>query len=331
MKNKINFIDLKSVFKVRRLHMYKEAWWYWFWLFFFENPENPEKPKQLMILWSSKNEDNVKCNGLNFKLKDPLNKNILKGAVASWYFDGKKMHKNFILERCNIKFSNSSLSTDSCIQTLFKVNGKNCTIKMGNDVELFAEEKLKPTVDALALKKSSKITAIDARRFSVKGKAFGKRVKGTAFFECVFCSLPIPSWYWGIFHFKNGATLNYFYPYFFNERLGVGTMLFNDKGKTYVFRGLKIKETISRGLPSFKVSGKNKNQTINFNVKTYSHAQWLIEKRHLKIIPFALFYNEFPSIITNFTLEEKVSKKKTDLKSLGDAVGNTDHTKGMLL
>ncbi|UCD92371.1 MAG: hypothetical protein JSV43_00090, partial [Methanobacteriota archaeon] len=31
------------------------TWWWWWWLLFFKNPENPQRTKQMVILWGTRN------------------------------------------------------------------------------------------------------------------------------------------------------------------------------------------------------------------------------------------------------------------------------------
>jgi|WetSurMetagenome_2_1015567.scaffolds.fasta_scaffold133292_2 hypothetical protein len=137
---KSNHIDIeKEVFDIKNEPMPPGTWWWWFWLFFLNNPKNAEKPRQLMILWSIKNVKEIHCNDEKFIFNLPLDKNNLRGVVAAWYFNGEKMHDDFLFEQCNIKISDKMLTSDSTMPTSFSIDkGKNI-IKMGNDFELVAE------------------------------------------------------------------------------------------------------------------------------------------------------------------------------------------------
>ena len=85
---KVNF--KRKVFDIADEPRPRGAWWWWFWLFFFNNPKNPAKPRQLMILWSSKNVKKISCNDLQINLTHPDDRSNLDGAVAAWYYDGKR-------------------------------------------------------------------------------------------------------------------------------------------------------------------------------------------------------------------------------------------------
>ena len=45
------------------------TWWWWWWLFFVKDPENPERTKQLMILWSTKYTDDIYVMDHHWKCK----------------------------------------------------------------------------------------------------------------------------------------------------------------------------------------------------------------------------------------------------------------------
>ena len=48
-----------ELFDVSHTKPRRGTWWWWFFLFIFNNPKNPEKPRQLMILWSTKKDKEI--------------------------------------------------------------------------------------------------------------------------------------------------------------------------------------------------------------------------------------------------------------------------------
>jgi hypothetical protein len=100
----------------------KGAWLWWFWLFFIhdENTSKTGRCRQLMILWSVKNDRKIKVNSLGVTTKKCINSSenpsILDGAHACWYYDGEKMHDDFILELSKMKLDSKkqSLVADDC-------------------------------------------------------------------------------------------------------------------------------------------------------------------------------------------------------------------------
>ncbi|MCK5023567.1 MAG: hypothetical protein KAS04_05315, partial [Candidatus Aenigmarchaeota archaeon] len=215
-KEKRVFIDLeKRVFDVKNETMTRGAWWWWFWLFFFNNPKNPDKPRQLMILWSTKNVKEIKCNHLKIKLDhDITNKTNLDGAVAAWYFDGEKMHHNFLLEQCNVLLKEHGLLSKSKISTSFTMKGKKSIVKIGKDMEFVAtaEEKYdmtKPYHNSNTYIRNLGYSIIKVNHLDLKGKVDNKPINGSAYFQRVFVNSPSVPWYWGIIHFESGALLTY--------------------------------------------------------------------------------------------------------------------------
>jgi hypothetical protein len=78
------------------------SWWWWWWLLFLDPPEKGMNPRQLMILWSTKDCEQIKVNdymwrrkGTVEQLPDGLRFN---GMTCAWYYDGKTMHDPFVLE-----------------------------------------------------------------------------------------------------------------------------------------------------------------------------------------------------------------------------------------
>jgi hypothetical protein len=336
MKTKIrnNLIDIeKKVFDIKNEPMPPGAWWWWFWLFFFNNPKNPDKPMQLMLLWSTKNAKEIHCNDIKFKLNLPLNKNNLRGVVAAWYFDGEKMHDNFLFEQCNIKISDKMLSSDSTIPTSFSINKNKNIIKIGKDFELTAElenghEFTSPTYHSNTYIGNKGYSMIRLIRLKLTGKIKNEKIHGSAFFHRIFVNAPSPSWHWGIFHFEKGGILTYFNPYLFGKSLKKDITFF-DGNKVHEFNDINVK-LLMKGMPVFAISGESMNEKINFIVNTYSNYSWILKKKTLGIIPNKLIYKEYPAVISDFKLTNKRTGENIVLENLGKSVGNVEHTTGFL-
>lgn len=331
---KTSLIDLKKIFDIKKESMSNGAWWWWFWLFFFENPKNPEKPQQLMILWSTKNAGDMTCNNLKFKLNPSLEDNAIKGIVASWYFDGEKMHHPLILERCNIKILDNQLLTDSTIPTFFSVNKNKSLIKIGNDFELTAklENKhnfKKPVYHSNIYVGNKGYSMIRLIHTKLSGRIKNKPINGSAFFHRIFVNTPTPSWYWGLFHFENGGILTYFNPHLFGKSLKKDITFFDGK-EIHEFVDINVNKK-DKNSNIFIVSGENDFERINFIVNSYSRSSWTLKKKSFGIIPSKMIYNEYPSTVSDFKLINKKTGEKITLEDLGKSVGNTEHTTGFLI
>jgi len=335
LKSKINIIDIeKKVFDIKNEPMPKGAWWWWFWLFFFDNPKNPEKPRQLMILWSTKNSKEIECNNLKIRLKPSLDRSNLCGAVAAWYFDGEKMHHNLLLEQCNINISEKELSSNSSTPTYFSINKNKNTIRIGNDFEFIAEagnkhEFTKPLYQTSTYVGNKGYVIMKLNHLDLIGKVKNDPIKGSAYFQRVFINSLLPSWYWGLVHFENGSVLTYFKPYFLGKSIKKDISFFDGK-KMHDFANIKLKK-IGKDIPTFIVSGKNESEEIKFTLNSYSHSSWSFKKKSLGLVPVKLVYNEYPAVVSDFELKNKKTGEKIDLEDLGSSVGNAEHGTGFML
>jgi hypothetical protein len=336
LKSKDSSIDLeKEVFNIENEPMPNGAWWYWLWLFFFNNPKNPEIPRQLMILWSTKKEREIECNNLKLNINHSNNRNKLDGAVAAWYFDGERMHHNFLLEQCNINILENKLFSSSSIPTSFLIEKDKSIVKIGKDFEFFAKTKnehnfTKPVHRLHKYIGNKGYSIIEIRKMHLNGQAEGKPIYGSAYFQRVFFNMPYPSWYWGIFHFDNGNILTYLNPYLFRKSIRKKITFFDGKC-LHEFNNMSVKKISKENTNIFKVSGENEHEKINFNVNSYSHTSWTFRKKSFGIIPNKLVYNQYPAIISEFKLANKKNGEKIILEDLGKSVGNAEHGVGLLL
>ena len=324
----------RKVFEIQNEPMPRGAWWWWFWLFFFNNPQNPERPRQLMILWSTKNEREISCNDITFRLAPPRDRSALDGIVAAWYFDGEEMHHNFLLEQCNLRISDKELSSDSATPTSFSIDKAKNTVKIGNDFEFIADAGDKhgfvmPTYKSNIYLMNKGYSLLRLNHLDLTGRVNNEEIHGSAYFQRVFVNAPMPPWYWGIFHFEGGGVLSYYRPHLLGKALKKDISFF-DGEKMHKFDNMSI--TSSGGdRPVFTISGETEDEKIDFSVASYSHSSWTFRKRVLGIIPNRLVYNEYPAVISSLRLTNKKTGDEITLKNLGRAVGNAEHTTGLLI
>ncbi|MBU0762229.1 MAG: hypothetical protein KKD39_04335 [Candidatus Altiarchaeota archaeon] len=325
-------VDFREcVFDITNENMRHKGWIWWFWLFFIENPENPDKPRQLMILWSRKNVKKIWC---NHELLDFTGDKKDEGVVACWYFDGEKMHHNYLLEQCTLKIEKDSLTSNSKIPTYFSVDSEGCRVKIGSsfDFKLVGKSDHKfnqPTYYKDNIVKDFSYSLLRHNILKLSGEVEGQKIRGTGYFQRVCVNAPIPPWYWGIFHFENGGVLTYFKPHIFGVGLR-GDICFFDGSDMHVFTDMDV-ERIGSINPIFKIIGKNEVEEITFNVNPYSHSSWTFKGSLLKLLETILVYNEYPAKIEGLTLKNKDAKTIITTKSLGDNVGNAEHSTGILL
>ena len=322
----------KEIFNVLNKPLKKGAWLWWFWLFYIKTPKS-KKPRQLMILWSSKNNPIVECNGVTVTCRQPINKSKFDGTVAAWYFDGKKMHHNFIMEQCNLRVSDTKISSDTKIPTSYQVNKTSNIIKIGNDFKFIAKRKgdhsfLKPIKSHIEyLGKGYSIIRVN--KMDLTGTIKNEKITGTAYLQRVYVNSPTVPWYWGLFHFDNGGVILYFNPRIAGKSIKKQLYFFDSK-KLYKFKKMKVKR-IEGKLPIFEVSGESNQEKISFKVNPYSHSSWTLKRKVLGFLPSNMNYNEYPSTISDLSLTDRKSGKNILIKGLGSNVGNAEHTTGVLL
>jgi len=127
-----------GLFDVAGRHMPKKGWW-WSWLFFFDNPDNPAKPRQLMVLWSLGDVFDVECNGLVIKHRmSPSGGAGSDSLVAAWYYDGGEMRHSLLFERCGVELSGDMLYAGGTTPSSFSVFGSQGEIKIGGRFRFLA-------------------------------------------------------------------------------------------------------------------------------------------------------------------------------------------------
>jgi len=317
------------------------TWWWWFFLFFFNNPKNPEKPRQLMILWSTKRDREISCNDLNIILNHDLEKKsrgkIIDGAVAAWYFDGEKMHHNFVLEQTPLIFSKNSLRA---AKSAIEVKGKKITVVVNKGIkfDLRLKEKNSFTMPTHDSKKmlGFNYELLRMNKLDLTGVVDGKKASGSSYFQRVFLNAPALPWYWGVFHFKKGTALTYFKIH--SGRATGEIPLKRDvqffyKGTLHRINKIKVRRTDKSGLPTFHVSGENKEKKFSFYVEAYSDSWWKFRKKIKGILPIksTFLWHEYPAVIKKFEFIDKKTGKKVTEKDIGIGIGNAEHSFGILV
>ena len=351
---------LKKIWEFDREGIRKGTWWWWFWLFFFDNPENPKKPRQLMILWSTKNEEGpINCNGMDMKLKMPPfkidgKKTVLDGAVAAWYFDGKEMHEDFLLDCCDITVEDGKLS-DSKGLSFFKKTKSGFSVdlksRQGQKISFALSgsgESSHPLFKQKSYANAFNYRILKMNRMNLKAilEKGGKKegCKGTAYFQKVTVNAPAVPWFWSIVHFKDGSWLSYFNPHFGTSAIRKKLPLrfldlplkkeleFYDAKtkKHHSFKKLKISRTRD-SLPMWRICAGNGSESISVSLESYSKALWLFRKK-VSLLPFksSLHYNEYCVSVPFLELRNKDGKVLRREKELGKGTGNAEHTWGFL-
>ncbi len=357
----------RKIWQVPSKPLAKGAWLWWFWLFFIhdENTVKTGKCRQLMILWSVKNDRQITCNGLDIRLPWQIKAGKdgweLNGAAAAWYFDGKKMHDDFVLET-------SKMSLDPKEKSLVAPGSAPSSFFMRDDVYITKIRSGSHQFEFHAIQ-SDKNPAVGPHqgetRFPLGLTVEGTRIeilqlsgtewhngmetsiRGTAYFQKILLAAPPPQWYWGIYHFPDGSYFTYMQTYLGRALLAgnawKGAHLKKPSAPLsadiYVyhapsgrfFEGHKLQvtpEKIEDGLWRHKLSGIGNGFELSATAESYAHSCWKFEKK-IGVLPArsSFMYNEYPSVLTHLELRLAGG----EILRFEKGVGNMENSWGFLI
>jgi len=345
------------------------AWLWWFWLFFIHDEETKKtgKCRQLMILWSIKNDLSIKCNSLGIRIQKQLEGGAdgtfrLNGAVAAWYFDGERMHEDFVLETSHMELDpkRCSLFAPGSTPSSFFRHGNDfiTRIKSGaHEFEFIARqddlrEPVGPNYGNTPLPGGMQVegTRIEITGLSGTELHNGKKraISGTAYFQKILLAAPPPQWYWGLYHFSDGSFFTYMAPYigramladnaWKGARLKKPTLplkqdiyLFHaPTGRVYEGSRLSVAPQRINGTQNWvhEISGGGKGFSLEATARAYSHACWSFEKNIGALPAKSTFkYNEYPAVLEKLVLRAKDGEAIT----LKNGWGNMENSWGFLL
>ena len=223
------------------------TWDWWWWLVMLDDPKNVEPGKQLMVLWSTKDNKMVQVHDVPWNPKgkpgfDEHGGIQLDGMVCAWWFDGSVMHDEIISHVCDMivlpahhpswpSNTKSSLGGGAVVPLL----DSDCSMGMLEDhskfwLNLNLSEKspirsvqldLTPWNPAMSTARQANATyaanmGYDILRLhgtKVSGVIDDESVSGTAYFQKVCVQAPSVPWYWGMLHFSDGSYLDWFLPH----------------------------------------------------------------------------------------------------------------------
>jgi len=226
------------------------TWWWWWWIFFIRNPANPARPRQLMILWSTKNCDDIIVNDFPWKRKGGIRreeqngKQVLdfNGMVAVWYYDGETMQDPFFLKECDFtverKTRSGAVIPDLEKDYRFYGENKDFVVNIkGGPVDF--SFRMSPQNRFLSTPRFSKKNYVKHYGYEIL-KLYGTELKGTistqtssedisgsAYFQKVTVNAPTVPWYWVVLHTERGDYLDYFKPH-----LGLGMFRKTEKPRS---------------------------------------------------------------------------------------------------
>jgi hypothetical protein len=321
---KIYYINMNSIsrsmfhFDVSTFTKKKGIWTWWFLLLFIDNEKSKYK-KQYMIIISTKNEKSIQCNDYLFKFDHKkITSKSLDGGVAIWYYDGKKMNHNYVVENMPLELTNNSVTGKGNNNYHLSCNKENVyTFQVDNDIHI----NMVP-IPELAHRVNKVFDIIRINRLNISGKFMGdKNITGTAYLQRVTVRTHILPWFWGIFHFENGHVITYFKAFLLGIPMIKNITFYNNENFYSINKKITIKKVGNR----YKIRSPN----INFDTVPYSKTSWTFrKKKKLGIIPNKLIYREHPAVIENISIN--IKGKKYNEKNMGSNVGNIEWASGFL-
>ncbi|MEL0101035.1 MAG: hypothetical protein VW862_04985, partial [Euryarchaeota archaeon] len=231
--------DLSSLWRLQNLPpIHHLTWDWWWWLVMLDDENGNPAGKQLMVLWSTKDNPLVEVNGYPWKPKgrpgfDEDGAIAMDGMVAAWWYDGKTMLEPLVLEESRIivlaenhpkwphrKGGIVATDTEREFSMGLTPNEDRFWVRLESEIGDFdlsmtpwnkAMSSLKVAQAEYGLGMGYGISRLHGTKCN--GKIAGKSVNGTAYFQKVCVQAPSPPWYWGMLHFDDGSYIDWFVPH----------------------------------------------------------------------------------------------------------------------
>ncbi|MGQ9582743.1 MAG: hypothetical protein ACUVV6_04420 [Thermoplasmatota archaeon] len=389
--------DLNTSERIKNL-----TWWWWWWLLFIHDPSRPRRSRQLMILWSTKDCDLIKVNdfwwrrGRDIEVRAVRDgdggsgggardgeevagggpgpsswaggrETAFEGMTAAWFYDGRKMHDPFVLEkndfivrrdasgeRGELLPSSENILTFRGSPEEYRIDIRIPGWDMRFKITPWSEFLSRPRFKAARYigKYGYNILRIYGSRLAGTIERGGRQeeVSGSAYFQKVMVNAPATPWYWGTLHTGCGSYIDYFMPHI-GLPMGRRTEAprsWRDRGelalsrhaqfysapedRVYEMSRLNVRKSWTQeGLPVFNVRAwsKDRETEMELVLEAYARAYWRFEQKYLRWLTSILYYNEYPVEVKRLAFRS--GSRVVGLEDLGGATGNCEHTWGKLL
>ena len=245
--------DLSRMWKLQeRPPLHHLTWDWWWWLLMLDDEDGNPSGKQLMVLWSTKDNPKVMVSGTEWTPKgrpgfDADGGISLDGMVCAWWFDGKRMYEPYIKKKCRMividdehptwpKQNSKSGAGGGAVVPLteedmsmgLKSDLSEFWLKLHTDefpneasVPRQMDFRLTPWNEAMSTARHATATyamdmGYDILRLhgcKVDGHLDDQEISGTAYFQKVCVQAPSVPWYWGMLHLSDGSYIDWFLPH----------------------------------------------------------------------------------------------------------------------
>jgi hypothetical protein len=245
--------DLSRMWKLQeRPPLHHLTWDWWWWLLMLDDDDGNPSGKQLMVLWSTKDNPKVMVSGTEWTPKgrpgfDDDGGISLDGMVCAWWFDGKRMYEPYIKRKCRMivvddkhpSWPNNPTDSGAGGGAVVPLTEEDMSMGLKSDLsefwlnlhsDEFPEDNnvpktmqftLTPWNEAMSTARHATATyamemGYDILRLhgcKVSGKLDGEDINGTAYFQKVCVQAPSVPWYWGMLHLSDGSYIDWFLPH----------------------------------------------------------------------------------------------------------------------
>tara|TARA_Y100000766_G_scaffold86419_3_gene73367 strand:- start:2479 stop:3684 length:1206 start_codon:yes stop_codon:yes gene_type:complete len=245
--------DLSKLWTLQdRPPLHHLTWDWWWWLVMLDDPDGRPSGRQLMVLWSTKDNPLVDVNGMPWKPSgrpgyDEDKGLALDGMVCAWWFDGQQMHEPVIQRICRMialpdshpNWPQKSDDTGQGGGAVVPLLDDDLSMGLKSDLSEFwihlhtdkeakhpkipkkFDLKLTPWNTTMSTARQANATyaanmGYDILRLHgtrVNGKLDDENVSGTAYFQKVCVQAPSVPWYWGMLHLDDGSYIDWFLPH----------------------------------------------------------------------------------------------------------------------
>ena len=342
----------------------RRTWWWWWFIFFFRNDARPERSKQMVLLWGTRNCRRLVINGHAWENTGELRRTDdgidCEGMTAGWWYDGAEMHDPLFVD-------DGRLHTE-------RGEGGRLVLENGNRYEFDAarmpqsvavrrpgvdiELEIRPWTEYLSqIVPTGKryLYHLGYQMHKIRGvKVCGtvalganlEHVEGTAYFQKVRINSPTSPWYWGVFHAADGSYIDFFMPHLgppalrrtarhdspwdWGEWHLSNSFQFYEPaaGTLHRIKDVRITKRYENDLPIFRLRGSQGGKSIDFETTCYARATWVIRQPVFGPFTNVLHYNEYPANVTRFEFAD--GRRRVTLDDLGPVVGNCEHSWGLV-
>ena len=217
-------------------------WWYWV-LILVPDPDKPNRSKQLMTLWSTKETKAVRVSGHWWEPGSRMHKDdhggfVIPGMVCAWWYDGEKMHEPLTMRECRMAVvgdthplwpgQGDGLGAGAVIPIEredlsmgMSPGNESMWVSLSSDREARSrgapssfEAQLTPwwgppseltyRNNEIALGMGYDILRLQGMKSRLV--VDGEEMQGTAYFQKVTVQAPSVPWFWGMVHFMTDHT-----------------------------------------------------------------------------------------------------------------------------